>query len=188
MLATFERAIEAPSEPGRRKAKDIAADLKARLAALPELSHEHLRAEWRRLYRANPPRKVSRDVLELGIAWKLQERSLGGVRASTKRRIADLAQTLESKGDLTKSRTMKLRPGARLVREWRGESHDVLVLESGFSWRGQTWRSLSAIAREITGTPWSGPRFFGLGKNEGSRPRRSSAAGYGAGVEEVAHA
>lgn len=187
MLATIERAIEAPSEPGRRKAKNIAADLKARLAALPELSHEHLRAEWRRLYRANPPRKISRDVLELGIAWKLQERSLGGMKTGVKRRLVELADTMESKGDLTRTRTMKLKPGARLVREWRGESHDVRVLESGFLWRGQTWRSLSAIAREITGTPWSGPRFFGLGKIEGARRSVGSAAALAA-AEEAAHA
>ena len=64
---------------------------------------------------------------------------------------------------------MTLKPGARLVREWRGESHDVLVLETGFSWRGQTWRSLSAIAQEITGAHWSGPRFFGLVRKERGR-------------------
>ncbi len=60
------------------------------------------------------------------------------------------------------SPAIRMKPGMRLVREWRGETHDVLVLEDGFEWNGQRRRSLSAIAREITGTQWSGPRFFGL--------------------------
>ena len=79
-----------------------------------------------------------------------------------KRRLAELAKTMDEKGDLAKARTVRLKAGAKLVREWRGETHDVLVLEDGFQWRGQHWRSLSAIASEISGTHWSGPRFFGL--------------------------
>ena len=59
---------------------------------------------------------------------------------------------------------MSLKPGARLVRAWGGETHEVLVVENGFVWRGKTWASLSVIAREMTGTRWSGPRFFGLDK------------------------
>ena len=138
------------------------ANLEERLAALALMSHAELRAEWRRLYRAHPPQKIGRDVLELGVAWKLQEKALGGTSAATKRRLAELAGVLESKGDLAKARAVRLRPGAKLVREWRGETHEVFVTESGFLWRGESWRSLSAIALEITGTHWSGPRFFGL--------------------------
>ena len=138
------------------------ANLEERLAALALMSHAELRAEWRRLYRAHPPQKVGRDVLELGVAWKLQEKALGGTSAATKRRLAELARVMESKGDLAKARAVRLRPGAKLVREWRGETHDVFVTESGFLWRGKSWRSLSAIALEITGAHWSGPRFFGL--------------------------
>ena len=140
----------------------LVANLEERLAALALMSHAELRAEWRRLYRAHPPQKVGRDVLELGVAWKLQEKALGGTSAATKRRLAELARVMESKGDLAKARAIRLRPGAKLVREWRGETHDVLVTESGFLWRGESWRSLSAIALEITGAHWSGPRFFGL--------------------------
>ncbi len=143
-----------------------AAGLATRLVALPGTPHGALRAEWRRLYRSEPPKRVSRDLLELGIAWKLQERALGGMSAALKRRIADLAKTMETRGDLARARAVTLKPGARLMREWRGETHDVRVLEEGFEWRGTRWRSLSAIAREITGTQWSGPRFFGLEKTE----------------------
>jgi hypothetical protein len=137
--------------------------LAAELAALTRKTAAELRVEWRRLYRTHPPRKLSRDLLELGIAWKLQERVLGGLSAITKRQLAELARTLESKSDLAKARKVSLKPGARLVRAWDGETHEVLVTEDGFVWRGKTWGSLSLIAREMTGTRWSGPRFFGVG-------------------------
>ena len=137
-------------------------DLVAKLAALPEMATVDLRAEWRRLYRAHPPRRIGRHLLELGVAWKLQERAYGGLSATIKRRLANLVKTMDETGDLAKARVVRLKPGAKLVREWRGTTHDVLVLEDGFQWRGRRWRSLSAIAREISGTHWSGPRFFGL--------------------------
>jgi hypothetical protein len=141
-----------------------ARELGKRLAALAELDYSELRVEWRRLYRAHPPKKMSRDLLELGVAWKLQEKALGGFGASSKRRLADLAQTMATRGDLVKARAVTLRPGARLVRQWHGETHEIVVLEDGYRWRGEHWRSLSAIARAITGTQWSGPRFFGLNR------------------------
>jgi Protein of unknown function (DUF2924) len=126
------------------------------------MDHNALRAEWRRLYRAHPPKRVARDLLLLGIAWKMQEQAYGGLGAATRRRIAGLAETLERDGDVTRSRVARLKPGAKLVREWRGETHTVFVCENGFRWRDGHWRSLSVIAREITGGHWSGPRFFGL--------------------------
>jgi hypothetical protein len=141
-----------------------ARELGERLGALADMGYSELRVEWRRLYRAHPPKKMSRDLLELGVAWKLQEKALGGVGASVKRRIADLAQTMATRGDLVKARAVTLRPGARLVQVWHGETHEIVVLEDGYRWRGEHWRSLSAIARAITGTQWSGPRFFGLNR------------------------
>ena len=119
-------------------------------------------AEWRRLYRAHPPQRVARDLLVLAIAWKIQEQAYGGLGRATKRRLADLASTMEEAGDLARHRVARLRPGAKLVREWQGAIHRVVVLEDGFEWNGAPWRSLSAIAWEITGAHWSGPRFFGL--------------------------
>ncbi len=71
---------------------------------------------------------------------------------------------MATKSDLTKARKVTLKPGARLVRAWGGETHEILVVVDGFLWRGKKWRSLSVIAREMTGTHWSGPRFFGLSK------------------------
>ena len=137
-------------------------DVAAKLRALEQMDGPALRAEWRRFYRAHPPKGVRRDLLLLGVAWKVQEQAYGGFGATTKRRLADLAETLERDGDVTRSRVARLRPGVKLVREWRGETHTVIVGEDGFEWRGRQWRSLSVIAREITSGHWSGPRFFGL--------------------------
>ncbi len=133
-----------------------------KLQALADMDYDALRAEWRRLYRAQPPKRVSRDLLMLGVGWKVQERAYGGLGAATKRRIADLAKTVERNGDVTRNRVARLKPGAKLVREWCGETHTVIVLKDGFEWNDRRWRSLSAIARKITGVHWSGPRFFGL--------------------------
>jgi hypothetical protein len=137
-------------------------DVATKLRTLEQLDNFALRAEWRRLYRALPPRGIRRDLLLLGVAWKIQEQAYGGLGPATRRRLADLAATLARDGNITRSRVARLRPGARLVREWRGETHTVIVTEDGFEWHGRHWRSLSAIAREITGGHWSGPRFFGL--------------------------
>ena len=165
--------------PPRRHNSSALGNLKGGVVALEQLTYAQLQSEWRRLYRSHPPKKISRDLLELAIAWKLQEKALGGLSAPAKRQLMILAQALSNGGDIAKPRTVTMKRGARLVREWNGETHDVLVLNDGFRWRGQHWPSLSAIARAITGTRWSGPRFFGLhqsGKDDTltgrSRPRK----------------
>jgi hypothetical protein len=151
-----------PSSRQRPGGLGNAADIASKLRALEQMDHAALRAEWRRLYRAHPPKRVARDLLLLGVAWKIQEQAYGGLSAATRRHIADLAETLQRDGDVTRSRVARLKPGAKLVREWRGEAQTVIVCEDGFEWKGRHWRSLSVIAREITGGHWSGPRFFGL--------------------------
>jgi hypothetical protein len=114
----------------------------------------------------------------LAVGWKLQERALGGLSGGARRELVQLAGTIASGSDLPKARRVRLKPGARLVREWGGQTHEVLVAEGGFVWRDRTWRSLSVIAREITGARWSGPRFFGLDPSRA--PERGRAAGQGA--------
>ena len=141
----------------------------AKLQALEQMDYAALRREWRRLYRARPPKRVARDLLLLGAAWKIQEQVYGGLGAATKRRLADLAKTMERQGDVTRDRVARLKPGAKLLREWRGQTHKVIVLDDGFEWNGTRWRSLSVIAREITGGHWSGPRFFGLNDRTGKQ-------------------
>ena len=153
-------ATPARGTPMRADTEALPADLET----LTRLDAAALRAEWRRLYRVHPPKKLSRDLLELGVAWKLQERVLGGLSTTTRRQVAETAATLATKPDLAKARKVSLKPGARLVRAWGGETHEVEVVADGFLWRDRTWNSLSVIAREMTGTRWSGPRFFGLDK------------------------
>jgi hypothetical protein len=161
---TTGNPVRADGEPGDAGSKDAVA---AKLQALEGMTYDGLRTEWRRLYRAHPPKRVARDLLVLGVAWKIQEQAHGGLGAATKRRLADLAKTMERNGDLARRRVARLKPGAKLIREWRGETHTVIVLEDGFEWRGKRQRSLSVIAKLITGAHWSGPRFFGLnGKAE----------------------
>jgi hypothetical protein len=154
-----------------------AAELEAKLDALAAMDTDGLRREWRRLYRSNPPRRLKRDLMALAIAWKLQEQVYGGLSAALRRRIGKLGKELEAEGG-GQNTAIRLKPGAKLVREWGGETHTVLVTDEGFEWRGQACRSLSMIAREITGTRWSGPRFFGLAK----RPKPFTQA------DEVGHA
>jgi len=130
-----------------------------------------LRAAWRRLYRVAPPKRIGCDLLRLAVAWKIQEQAYGGLGTPTRRRLAELAQALERDGEVGRTRVARLRPGAKLVRRWRGETHTVIVHEDGFEWRGERWRSLSLIARVITGVQWSGPRFFGLAGTARARAR-----------------
>ncbi len=147
---------------GGGRAHPASEGLTEKLAALADLDAVGLRAEWRRLYSSHPPLHIRRELLVLAIAWKLQEKVDGGLTAAQKRRLAGITEERKKSGDLSAGPAIHLKPGLRLVREWRGETHDVLVLEDGFEWNGKRRRSLSAIAREITGTRWSGPLFFGL--------------------------
>jgi hypothetical protein len=106
--------------------------------------------------------RIRRDLLVLAIAWKLQEKVHGGLTAAQKRKLSNIAAELKTGGYLSAGPVIRMKPGTRLIREWQGKTHGVLVLDDGFEWNGKRHRSLSAIAREITGTHWSGLRFFGL--------------------------
>jgi hypothetical protein len=146
----------------RRTAMAPVDDLRARLLALRTLPREELCAEWRRLFRANPPDRIRTDLLVLGIAWKIQEKARGGLKKAAETCLRELARSMGTTGDIGRATRTKLKPGARLVREWGGSVHEVTVVERGFEWNGRTWASLSGIAEAITGAHWSGPRFFGL--------------------------
>jgi DUF2924 family protein len=137
------------------------------LEALPALSSDELRKEWRRIYRSQPPR-LSRDLLIRAIAYRIQELRYGGLIKATSRRLAALVQARQSDGRMGPESGQRIRVGARLVREWNGRTHTVTVEEAGFTYAGRNYRSLTAIAREITGARWSGPRFFGLAPNRGA--------------------
>jgi hypothetical protein len=138
-----------------------------RLEALCDLTPVELRKEWRRLYRSQPPR-LSRDLLVRAIAYRIQELRYGGLGKATSRKLAALMQARDSGVEIAKKSAQRIRAGARLLREWNGRTHTVTVEEEGFSYDGRNYPSLSAIAREITGARWSGPRFFGLVSKRGA--------------------
>jgi Protein of unknown function (DUF2924)/Resolvase, N terminal domain len=139
-----------------------AIDIAQALAWLSEVTIFELRGEWRRLHRMPPPMRLSRDLLIRGITYKLQARAYGGLSMATARKLEQAAADPLGRGAVKPAPPICLRPGTRLVREWGGVTHTLLIHADGIEWRDQRYRSLSGIARKITGARWSGPRFFGL--------------------------
>ncbi|HEX6442259.1 MAG TPA: DUF2924 domain-containing protein [Stellaceae bacterium] len=140
------------------------------LARLPTASRADLRTEWRRLYRSEPPPRLGRELLMAAIAYRLHEAALGGLRPESHRRLRNIAKEAGRGEEPALRVAPRLKPGTRLVREWQGHTHEVLVGEDGFIWRQARYRSLSQLARAITGTSWSGPVFFGLKPRPAPRP------------------
>ena len=145
------------------------------IADLDTMSPAALRAAWREVHRKPAP-DLSPDLLRRGIAYNLQARRHGGLSTAVRSEIARLTRRLEQDDDLTSPGTIALKPGTRLVRAWHGKTHHVLVCDEGFDYKGRHYRSLSQIARKITGTRWSGPRFFGLKSRNTSGLRNQRAA------------
>ena len=135
-------------------------EIEAAVRKLDTMSLEQLRAEWQRRLKRPVPSCRSRDLLRGVLAWSIQEQAYGGLRPETRRQLRDLGSPGKTKQSSAGPR--RLMPGTLLVREWRGVSYRVYVQESGFAYEGRKFADLSAIARLITGTRWSGPRFFGL--------------------------
>ncbi len=129
------------------------------VADLPEMDRRALLAAWRGLFPEPPPKGLSAPFLRRFLAFELQARRHGGLPKSYQRALKTAAAP--------KTRPARsLKPGGRLLREWNGVTHTVDVTDDAFIWRGECYRSLSAIARAITGVRWSGPRFFGLKDTE----------------------
>ena len=140
----------------------IHTELETKLSAIEKLGLSKLRAEWRRLYRKPPPHRLSRDLLIRGVAYKIQEAVNGGLSKPTLRRLKILSNQSASGTGKKLERQAAFKPGTKLLRQWNGTTHEVQILADGFEWRGQTYASLSKIAKAITGAHWSGPRFFAL--------------------------
>jgi hypothetical protein len=137
-------------------------DIEGRIIALEALTTADLQIEWRRLYRAMPPTRLSRDLLIRGVAYRVQEQAHGGLSLGTKRRLRSLSEGADQRGRVAATPGCTLKPGTKLVREWHGHAHTVSVLDGGFEYQGERYRSLTRIARRITGVHWSGPLFFGV--------------------------
>jgi hypothetical protein len=156
-------------------AKAPARSIADKLAGLSELTIFELRAEWRCLHRMPPPMRLSRDLLFRGIAYKIQEQAYGGLSKATRRRLATPADRSGEEDGTASAPPIVLKPGTKLIREWRGVTYSVLVQKGGFEWRGQRYASLTLISQEITGAHWSGPRFFGLAKRRASATQPADA-------------
>ena len=139
--------------------------LKGTLRALNAATREDLLRKWWRLYKSEPPRYASRDFLVRAISYALQEREFGGLPASVRRALPAIARGTPASVQAPRPR---IKPGTRLLREWHGTTHEVLVIDQGFVWQGATYGSLSAVAVAITGAKWNGPRFFGLTSRGGA--------------------
>ena len=135
----------------------------ARVAALQEAPLAELREQWRALFGGEPPIN-SRDYLRRRLAYRVQELAFGGLKPATVKRLEEIGERLDGGNLATRRIRADLKPvaGTRLVREWRGVEHVVTVTADGYEWEGRPYRSLSAVARAITGTRWNGWTFFGL--------------------------
>ena len=147
--------------------------LEDEIGLLQGLPTHELKIAWRRLYRAEPPRCMPRDLMIRALAYRMQERAQGGLSPATKRKLRSLVAEIEARGTGVFDPGIVLKPGARLVREWARQTHTVIVLEDDFEYDGERYPSLTKIAAKITGAHWSGPRFFGIGKK---RARPAAAA------------
>lgn len=135
------------------------------LESLDTLSTDELKAELSKLSGKPPPIAGGREFLTMAVAWHIQAREFGGLKPAIRRKLESLTKAYEQG---TKSQlltpSVRFRPGTAIVKEWRGKTYNVTVLPDGFEYAGKTHRSLSQIAREITGTRWNGPAFFGIRK------------------------
>jgi hypothetical protein len=159
------------AEPVRMNAGPSDASVVAQLAALRKMSVVELKQRWEMLFGTVAPNN-SRSYLEVRLGNRIQELMLGGLSRDTRRVLDLLVKELEGKNTRKAIMTdpRKPIPGTRLLREWDGAEHSVTVLRDGFDWQGRKFKSLSAVARAITGTQWNGYRFFGL-REAGRDPR-----------------
>lgn len=146
-----------------------AASVLTRLAELKTTDIVDLKQQWRELFGTEPP-PYNRKFLESRLAYRIQELAYGGLKPETVARLEALGEQLDGGNIVLRRLRADDRPiaGTRLIREWQGVEHTVTVLQDGYEWQGRSYRSLSSIARAITGTRWNGWIFFGL-KNQRRR-------------------
>jgi hypothetical protein len=156
----------------KTKITSVAGDqVAAELGALTKLTVAELKEQWRSSYETKPPRRIGRELLARAIAYRLQERALRGLKPSTKRLLERLVGNASSGQPLNLAAPPPASAGTVLIREWQGITHEVRVLDRGVLYRKQQYRSLSEVARLITGCRWSGPLFFGLRSQAGGEEK-----------------
>ena len=138
--------------------------LSEQIATLPSLNMTQLIAIWAENFTKDPPPNLRKELMVPILAYRMQEREFGGLSHAARRRLREVAVSLRTDKPSQERPDSAPQTGSRLLRVWRGETHEVIATGSGYEYRGQTYSSLSKIAREITGTRWSGPLFFGVRK------------------------
>jgi hypothetical protein len=137
------------------------------LADLAQADKKRLVELWTRLHGQPPSFRASRELLILALAWEIQARKNGGLKPTVRRRMERLAKAYLRGGSIDLDPPLRYRLGTILLRQWKGQRHSVTILEEGYGYDGKTYKSLSQIAREITGSRWNGPAFFGFRKGVG---------------------
>ncbi len=132
------------------------------LAGLSSLDRKALLEKWRILYGTEPPGRIQNNFLKHAIAHRIQEMSLGGLKPATLRFLEKATEGHACRQQILPA--ISIKPGTRLLREWHGVTYEVIIMKDGAQCNGKYYRSLSEVARAITGTRWSGPLFFGLKK------------------------
>jgi len=140
--------------------------IETQIAELAKLSGAALRQRFEEAFGKAPALRTSAELLRLALAYRVQEEAESGLSPRTRSVLKRLESRLKEGKPVVSNATIRLKPGTRLVRMWKHEQHQVTVLEQGFEYQGRRYGNLTAIAREITGTEWSGPVFFGLKKQE----------------------
>lgn len=157
-----------------------ATETHAILGELEALDASNLQMRWREAFGRNPPARLGVDLLRRVIAYRVQELELGGLSRQARLRLkaAGSQAGKENTSRGSGSSPFHVKAGTRFVREWQGEVHEVEAIDTGnFVYRGKTYRSLSTLAREITGTHQSGPRFFGISRGEPQKARKGVVNG-----------
>jgi hypothetical protein len=141
----------------------MARSIVARISALKSMSTPELKEMWNDLFDAAPP-AYNRRFLESRLAYRIQEIEYGGLKPDTLERLAALGDRLNASGKISVRRGNHDRPitGTKLIRQYKGVEHCVTVLDDGYEYQGRPYKSLSSVARAITGTAWNGWLFFGL--------------------------
>jgi Protein of unknown function (DUF2924) len=155
-------------EGGRHMKHKVSLTLSALVHKIGQLEKATtIKERWRALHDTEPPRRISCDLLVRALAYRMQEQALGGLKPSTRRVLAKVAARASANRPIEVAPESNLKPGTVLLREWHGTQHQVVVREDGIVFNGKRYKSLSQLAYRITGTKWSGPRFFGLKANRG---------------------
>jgi Protein of unknown function (DUF2924) len=158
-----------------RVAIDDAA-LEAEIGRLPDLSLLELRNRWKKLFGRSAPKSLRRNFLARAVAYQMQVEVYGGLSVATKRRLREIANAVRTGDASAMLGSSRIKPGTQMIRQWQNTTHTVTALAEGFDWNGRTYKSLSAVAKAITGTNWNGFAFFGIKRAPSGKERVGAAA------------